>query len=202
MLFPVRKQHNRQAIRLSVFTVSYNIIEGVAAFIFGALTQSTALVAFALDSFIESVSASTMIWRFSKHRSDEEEEKTEQRAYKIVGYSFLILGAYVLYQALNNLIRMEEPERSLFGAGIATVSLIIMPFISRAKYRLGKKIGSKSMVADSRQTLICVMLSAVLLVGTGLNYFFGIWWADPLAAVVIALFLLRESYEMRKGHPH
>lgn len=202
MLFPVRKQHHRQAIRLSVFTVSYNIVEGVAAFTFGALTQSTALVAFALDSFIESISASTMIWRFRRHRSTAEEEKTEQRAYKIVGYSFLVLGAYVLYQALNNLIRMEEPERSLFGAGIASVSLIIMPFVSRAKYRLGKKIGSKSMVADSRQTLICVMLSSVLLVGTGLNYFFGIWWADPLAAVVIALFLLRESYEMRKGHLH
>lgn len=198
----MKKQYHQQATKLSVFTVSYNIIEGVAAFTFGALTQSTALVAFALDSFIESISASTMIWRFGKHRDDAEEEKTEQRAYKIVGYSFLVLGTYVLYQALSNLIRMQEPERSLFGAVIATVSLIIMPFVSRAKYRLGKKIGSKSLVADSRQTLMCVMLSAILLMGTGLNYFFGIWWADPLAAVAIALFLLRESFEMRKGHIH
>lgn len=198
----MKQQYHRQATKLSVFTVSYNIIEGVAAFTFGAFTQSTALIAFALDSFIESISASTMIWRFRKHRSAAEEEKTEQRAYKIVGYSFMILGAYVFYQALNNLIRMEEPDRSLFGMVVATASLIIMPFLSRAKYRLGKKIGSKSLKADSRQTLICVMLSAILLVGTGLNYFFGIWWADPLAAIAIALFLLRESFEMRKGHVH
>lgn len=198
----MKKQYHQKATKLSVFTVSYNVIEGVSAFVVGSLTSSTALLAFALDSFIESISASTMIWRFRKHRSDADEAKTEKNAYKIVGYSFMVLGAYVLYQALNNLIRMEEPDRSLFGAIIAAVSLIIMPFVSRAKYRLGKKIGSKSLIADSRQTLICVMLSAILLVGTGLNYFFGIWWADPLAAVAIALFLLRESFEMRKGHLH
>lgn len=198
----MKKQYHQQAVKLSAFTVSYNIIEGVSAFIFGTLTQSTALVAFALDSFIESISASTMIWRFRKHRTDAEEEATEKRAYKIVGYSFLILGAYVLYQALSNLLQKEEPDRSLFGVIVAIASLIIMPMLFKAKYRLGKKIGSKSLVADSRQTLACVILSAILLVGTGLNYFFGIWWADPVAAIAISLFLLRESFEMRKGHAH
>lgn len=198
----MKKQYHQQALKLSFFTVGYNIIEGVSAFIFGALTSSTALVAFALDSFIESISASTMIWRFRKHRTDAEEEATEKRAYKIVGYSFLILGAYVLYESLSKLLQKEEPERSLFGVIVATASLIIMPILFKAKYRLGKQIASKSLVADSRQTLVCVMLSAILLVGTGLNYFFGIWWTDPAAAILIAIFLLRESFEMRKGHAH
>ncbi len=198
----MKKQHHRQALKLSVFTVAYNIVEGVAAFVFGAFTNSTALVAFGLDAFIESVSASTMVWRFSRHRSKAEEEKTEARAFKIVGWSFLVLGGYVLYKALSNLINEVEPEQSLIGMIIASMSLIVMPFLFRAKYKLGKKIGSKSLVADSKQTFACLMLSAVLLVGTGLNYFFGLWWADPLAAVIISVLLLRESYEMLRHGSH
>lgn len=198
----MKKIHHKKALKLSIFTVSYNVVEGVGAFIVGSFTHSTALLAFGLDSFIESLSASTMIWRFARHRADEEEEKTEKRAFKIVGYSFFILGVYVLYQAVTKLIQSEEPERSFFGMLIAAMSLIIMPFIFRAKNRLGKQIGSRSLVADSKQTLACIFLSAILLIGTGLNYFFGIWWADPVAAIAIALFLIRESLEMRKGHSH
>jgi cation diffusion facilitator family transporter len=198
----MKKQYHQKALKLSLFTVSYNVVEGLAALIVGTFTNSTALVAFALDSFVESLSASTMIWRFAKHRSDEEEDRIEKKAFKIIGYSFLILGAYILYEAVTKLIQAEEPDRSLFGMIVAIASLIIMPILFKAKYRLGKQIGSQSLVADSKQTLACVVLSAVLLVGTGLNYFFGLWWADPVAAILIALFLLRENWEMRKGEGH
>jgi divalent metal cation (Fe/Co/Zn/Cd) transporter len=136
-----------------------------------------------------------MIWRFSKHRSEEDEERAEQKAQKLVAYTFFILGAYVLIDASLALITGEEPEKSLIGIVIAVLSLLIMPSIALAKYRLGKQIKSRSLVADSKQTFACVIMSVTLLLGVGLNYLFGFWWADPVAGIAIALLLFNEGKE-------
>lgn len=198
----MKKQYHQKAIRLSIFTVAYNVVEGIVAVSLGAASGSIALVGFGLDSFIESLSGSVMIWRFGKQRSDVEEEKSERTAYKLVGYTYFILGTFVLYEAVNTLIVNESVEQKPYGAIIAVVTLMVKPVLFRAKYRLGKKIGSASLVADSKQTLACIMLSCTLLLGAGLNYFFGLEWADPVAAIAIALLLLREGLEMREGHHH
>lgn len=194
-----QEKNRMKAMWLSVATVGYNVVEGIAAVTVGLLTNSSALLAFGLDSFIESLSGSVMIWRFGKHREEEEETKAEQRALKLVGYTFFILGAYVLFEASKQLIEQEAPEKSLFGIVVAVLSLLIMPFLMRAKYKTGKALGSKSLVADSKQTFACIIMSGTLLLGVGLNYLFDIWWADPIAGIFIALLLFHEGKEVLEG---
>jgi cation diffusion facilitator family transporter len=192
-------QHKR-AFYLSVFTVAYNFLEGVVSVAAGMVSGSIALVGFGLDSFVESLSGGIMIWRFRGlgNLSHEEEERMEAKAARLVAYTFFVLGVYVLYESLKKLILRELPEPSLLGILIAVVSLVVMPVLFFMKHRTGKSIGSRSLIADSRQTLACCFLSLALLAGLGLNYLFGIWWADPLAGMVIVLFLFREGREILK----
>lgn len=186
----------KRALLLSYFTVGYNVIEGLASIAAGVIAGSSALIGFGTDSFVESLSGSIMIWRFRKHSNmtHEEEERIEKKAVKFVAYAFFILGVYVIFESAKTLYLQEQPEKSLIGIIIAIASIIIMPVLFYLKYRTGKSIKSKSLVADSKQTFACVMLSFALLLGLGLNYFFGIWWADPLAGFVIAGFLIKEGY--------
>jgi len=191
---------HKKAFYLSVFTVVYNLIEGVVSVGAGTVTGSIALVGFGLDSFVESLSGGIMIWRFRErgNLSHEEEERIEAKAAKLVGYTFFVLGVYVLYESLKKLILREIPEPSLLGIMIAIASLAVMPGLFFMKYRIGKSIGSRSLLADSKQTLVCCYLSIALLLGLGLNYLFGIWWADPAAGIVIVGFLMREGYAILK----
>jgi len=188
---------HRKALLLSYFTVVYNVIEGLVCILAGALAGSIALIGFGLDSAIESLSGGVMIWRFSLHGrvSEEEEERIENRAAKLVGYTFFILGLYVLYGSAERLIRAEEPEPSLLGIIIAAVSLVVMPALAKAKYRTGEALGSRGLMADSKETLACAWLSAALLIGLGLNYWIGLWWADPVTGLIVVIFLFREGYE-------
>ena len=185
---------NKKALILSYFTVIYNVIEGVVSILVGAISNSVALTSFGIDSFMESLSGSVMIWRFRKHASltDEEAEKMEQRAVKLVGYTFFILGAYVLYESGSKLYLQEKPDPSLVGIIIAVLSLIIMPFLAYMKNDTGKKLNSHSLVADSKQTYVCTMMTIALLLG--LNYVYGIWCADPAAGIAISFLLFKEGY--------
>ncbi|MCG3117855.1 MAG: cation transporter [Candidatus Manganitrophus sp. SA1] len=187
----------RRALRLSYFTVGYNLIEGIVSIAAGLLAGSVALVRFGLDSFVESLSGTVMIWWFSSHQAltPEEEARREARAVRLVGCAFLILGAYVTYESIEKLVRREAPDPSLQGLIIATLSIIMMPTLFYLKYKTGKALGSRSAVADSKQTLACVFLSVALLIGLGLNYLYGFWWADPVAGLVIVLFVMREGYQ-------
>jgi divalent metal cation (Fe/Co/Zn/Cd) transporter len=190
----------RKALRLSYFTVGYNVVECALALLAGAWAGSIALVGFGLDSFVESLSGGVMIWRFARHETltPEEEERIERRAIKIVGYTFFILAAYVLYESLHKLVFQEVPAPSLLGIGIAGASLLIMPVLFFLKYRTGQSLGSASLMADSKQTLACALLSLALLIGLGLNYLYRVWQADPVIGLVIAALLAREGYQTLK----
>lgn len=190
----------KKALSLSYFTVGYNVLEGVVSIFAGMLAGSIALVGFGLDSFVESLSGGVMVWRFSKHGkiSEEEEEKVEKKAARFVAYTFFVLGIYVLYESVKKLILQEVPEKSLLGIIIAIVSMIAMPVLFYMKYQTGKAIGSRSLMADSKQTLACMFLSMALLIGLGLNYLYGLWQADPIAGLVIVVFLIKEGYEALK----
>lgn len=187
---------HRKALVLSYFTVGYNILEGIASILAGLLAGSIALIGFGMDSFVESLSGSVMIWRFRKHgqMSKEEEERIEAKAVKLIAYTFFILGAYVLYESLKKLYFQDIPEPSLFGIIIAIASIIVMPVLFYMKYRTGKTINSRSLVADSKQTLVCCILSVALLIGLGLNYLYGFWQADPIVGLITVFFLVREGY--------
>jgi len=188
---------HRKALLLSYFTVAYNIAEGTVSIVAGAMAGSVALIGFGLDSAIESLSAGVMIWRFSLHGkvSRQQEERVERKATQLVAFTFFGLGAYVLYEAAQKLYTAEAPDPSLLGIVIAVVSLIVMPTLARAKRLTGMQIGSRGLVADSKETLACAWLSAALLIGLGLNYLFGLWWADPVVGLVVVAFLFREGYE-------
>lgn len=191
---------HKRALLISYLTVGYNILEGVISVLAGYLAGSIALVGFGLDSFVEFLSGGIMIWRFRRQAdlTPEEEEHREKLAVKLVGWTFIILAAYVLYESLKKLVFQEAPAPSLLGIAIATISLIIMPLLFFLKLHISEKLGSASLKADAKQTLACAFLSLALLVGLGLNYLIGFWQADPVIGLVIAVFLVREGYETLK----
>ncbi|HDY68316.1 MAG: cation transporter [Candidatus Scalindua sediminis] len=190
----------KKALLLSYFTVGYNVLEGIVSIIAGLLAGSVALVGFGLDSFVESLSGSVMIWRFRKHgqMTEEEEERVELKATRLIAYTFFILGFYVLYESVKKLCFHEIPYPSLLGIIIAIVSIIVMPVLFYIKYQTGKSINSRSLMADSKQTLACVFLSVALLIGLGTNYLYGLWWADPIVGLIIVIFLIKEGYATLK----
>ncbi|MEV7205305.1 MULTISPECIES: cation transporter [unclassified Streptomyces] len=196
---PARREILARRIRLLVAaTITYNVIEAVVALTAGTMASSTALIGFGLDSVIEVSSAAAVAWQFSaaEHAVREAREKTTLR---IIAVSFFALAAYVTFDAIRALIGSGEAERSIPGMVIAALSLAIMPFLSAAQRRAGREIGSASAVADSKQTLLCTYLSAVLLVGLVLNAALGWSWADPIAALVIAGIAVKEGREAWRG---
>ena len=188
----------RRALRLSYFTVGYNIVEGVVSVAFAYQAGSPALLGFGVDSFVESASGGIMIWRFSspEGRTSQEHLRRELRAVRLVAYALLVLAAYVAYESATKLYYGEAPERYLAGILIAAVSLVAMPVLFVLKRRTAETLASRSLAADAKQTLGCMMLSVALLVGSGIHYLAGWWQADPLAGLVIALFLVREGYKV------
>ncbi|MBM7786559.1 cation diffusion facilitator family transporter [Tenggerimyces flavus] len=179
-------------------TISYNVVEAVVAISAGTIASSTALIGFGLDSVVEVSSAAAVAWQFSA-RDHAVREAREQRALRIIAVSFFALAAYVTFESIRSLLTGGEAEHSTVGLVLAALSLAVMPGLSYAQRRAGRQLGSASAVADSKQTLLCTYLSAVLLVGLGLNSLFGWSWADPLAALVIAGVAVKEGIEAWRG---
>ena len=159
----------------------------------GALASSIALVGFGLDSVVETASGVALLWRFKQSSLDE--ATAESRALKLVGLTFFALAAYVGYEAVCDLWFRRAPDFSLAGLILAAVSLVVMPVLGVAKRRLAGELKSRALAADSQETLFCSYLSATLLLGIALNGLFGWWWADPVAALVIAVLMVREGRE-------
>ncbi|WP_405482995.1 cation transporter [Streptomyces anulatus] len=196
---PARREVLAKRIRLLVAaTITYNVIEAVVAITAGKLASSTALIGFGLDSVIEVSSAAAVAWQFSA-REHAVREAREKATLRIIAVSFLVLAAYVTVDSVRALTGTGEAERSVLGIVIAALSLAIMPFLSAAQRKAGRELGSASAVADSKQTLLCTYLSAVLLIGLVLNATLGWSWADPVAALVIAAIALKEGRDAWQG---
>lgn len=162
------------------------------------LAGSVALVGFGFDSFIESASGGAVLWRLHLDHP-EKRERSERTALKLVGAGFLILAAYVTFDAVKAIINREPPEATYLGIGIAALSLVVMPLLAKAKRRVARELHSHAMEADARQTDICMYLSAILLGGLLLNALFGWWWADPVAALVMIPIIVREGMAALRG---
>ena len=196
---PARRDAPTRRIRLLVaVTITYNVIEAVVAITAGTLASSTALIGFGLDSVIEISSAAAVAWQFSA-TDPAVREAREQRTLRIIAVSFFVLAAYVTVDSIRSLTGTGEAESSTPGIVIAALSLLVMPFLSAAQRKAGRELGSASAVADSKQTLLCTCLSAVLLVGLLTNSLFGWTWADPIAALVIAVIAVKEGREAWQG---
>ena len=193
---PARRRLLERRMRWVVAaTISYNVVEAAVALIAGRVASSSALIGFGLDSVVEVLSAAAVAWQFS----GRDPESRERAAMRTIALSFFGLAAFVTVEAARSLWGGVEAAHSSVGIVLAAVSLVVMPFLSWFERRTGRELGSASAVADSRQTLICTYLSAVLLVGLVLNSTLGWWWADPIAAVVIAAFAIREGVEAWRG---
>jgi divalent metal cation (Fe/Co/Zn/Cd) transporter len=195
-LAPGRRDVLRQRIRMVVaITIAWNVVEAVVALIAGGIASSAALIGFGLDSIVEVLSAAAVAWQFAA----PDPEKREKVALRVIAVSFFALAAYVSVDAVLSLFRLREPEHSPVGIAIAALSLVVMPFLSWFERRTGRELGSTSAIADSKQTLICTYLSAALLVGLLLNSLLDWSWADAVAALVIAVFAVREGIEAWRG---
>ena len=190
----------RKGLWLEYFTIAYNVLEAAASITFGVIAGSIALTGFGLDSIVESLSGGVLIWRLRRHGqiSKEAEERLEKRATRFVAVTFFLLGLYILFESVSKLVLNEVPEPAPAGIIIAAVSIVVMPLLMWQKYKTGKAINSRALVADSKETLACALLSVALLVGLGANYLFGFWQADPIVGLIIVVFLFREGGEIWK----
>jgi divalent metal cation (Fe/Co/Zn/Cd) transporter len=189
----------QRGIQLEYLTVGWNLLEGLVSVITGTIAGSVALVGFGVDSWIETSSGAVLLWRLHAERSGGHAESLEKKAVRLVGISFLLLAAYITWEASASLVKHEAPEHSIIGIVIAALALIAMPLLARAKRRTAQTLLSAALQADSRQTSICAYLSVILLGGLLLNAVLGWWWADPVAALIMVPIIVKEGYDGLRG---
>ena len=192
----------RIALWLVGATLAYNVVEAVIALASGAAADSIALIGFGLDSGIEVAAAAVMLWRISLEARGvrgERLERAERTVRRFIGGTFLALAAYVTAQAGFTLWLRDAPSESLVGIALAVASLVIMPLVAWGKLRAAREIGSAALRAEARETLACSYLSFALLLGLAANGTAGWWWADPLAALAMVPWLVKEGREGLSG---
>lgn len=190
------------ALRLEYLTVGWNVVEGVVAIAAALAAGSVALLAFGIDSFVECASGGILIWRLRAEKTAKDAaaiERLDRRAHQLVGGSLFALAAWVVFDASKALYTQERPQASVVGIGLLLLSIAAMYWLARAKRRAAAALRSRALEADSFQTSACFWLSIVGLVGVGLNAAFGFWWADPVAALGIAVLLVKEGREGLRG---
>lgn len=177
------------------FTITYNVIEAIVAVWAGVLASSAALIGFGLDSVVEVLSAAAITWQFTR----KDPERWETVTVKTIGIAFFALAAYVSIDAVLALVGQEGPDRSPLGLGITALSLVVMPLLAWIEVRTGRELGSKSVMADAKQLILCIYLSGAVFIGLVLDSLFGWWWADSVAALVVAVLAVREGLEAWRG---
>lgn len=190
----------RRGQLLSWVTLGYNTLEGVIAVGAGVMAGSIALVGFGFDSLIEVAASVAALWRLGADVDLAERERAERLTLRIVGFLFIVLALYVGLDAAKTLMRHEAPDESTVGIVLAAASLIVMPLLARAKRNVAISLGSSALRSEAQQTQLCTYLSGILLGGLVLNALFGMWWADPLAALIMVLIIGKEGVEALRGH--
>jgi divalent metal cation (Fe/Co/Zn/Cd) transporter len=189
----------RRSRRLNYATLAYNSLEGMLSISAGLLAGSIVLVGFGADSLIELTAGVAALWRLQADLNPARRERAEQQTLRVIGCCFLALAAYVSFEAIGALASRAAPDRSPLGVGIAAASLIVMPFLARAKRAVAFQLCSGALAAEAKQTLICTYLSAILLTGLGLNGVWGWWWADPVAGLAMVPLIAWEGIEGIRG---
>jgi divalent metal cation (Fe/Co/Zn/Cd) transporter len=197
-----RAEALRHGLALEYLTVGWNVVEGLVAVTAALMAGSVALLGFGVDSFVECASGLVLLWRLSAERRGMDEEAVEQldgRAHKLVAFSLFALAVYIALDAGHALWRHEHPEPSAVGIALTAISIIVMQWLARAKRRTAAALASRALEADAFQTTACFWLSIVTLAGIGLNAALGWWWADPVAALAMTLFIAKEGREAWRG---
>jgi divalent metal cation (Fe/Co/Zn/Cd) transporter len=192
----------RRAFWLEYLTIGWNVAEAAIALTFGIIAGSLALTAFGIDSVIEVFAAVVVVFELRGHGRHGEEHGAARVFLGLIGTSFFLLAAYIVIQATWDLLAKSRPHESIPGIILTALSLATMWLLAVAKHREGHRIECPPLIADSRETRLCSLLSAVALAGLALNAAFGWWWADPIAALGIAALALAEGVEaLSGGHP-
>jgi divalent metal cation (Fe/Co/Zn/Cd) transporter len=187
----------RKARLLSWLSLAWMGAEGAIALTAGVLAGSIALISFGLDSVIEGFASVIIVWRFTGSRLLS--HAAERRAQKLVAIQFFLLAPYVVFEALHKLVSGEQPETSWLGIALVTSSAIGMPFLGIAKRRLADELGSVATRGEGTQNLLCAYLAAAVLVGLLGNALLGLWWLDPVAALVVAAIAVKEGRVSWRG---
>jgi divalent metal cation (Fe/Co/Zn/Cd) transporter len=192
----------QHALRLEYLTVGWNVIEGIVAIAAALAAGSVALLAFGIDSFVECASGGILIWRLRAEKTAKDAaaiERLDRRAHQLVGWSLFALAGWVVFDASQALYTREHAEPSVVGMSLLVFSIAVMYWLAKAKRRAATALKSRALEADSFQTTACFWLSIVGLAGVGLNAAFGFWWADPVAALGIAVLLVKEGRQGLRG---
>jgi len=192
----------QRGLALNYLTIGYNVLEAVVALGAGIVSGSVALVGFGLDSVIEVTASGAAQWRLRADIDASRRERVEHVTLRIIGWSFLALAVYVVFDSANALLRREPPERSIVGLVLLALSAIVMPVLARAKRRVARAMTSRALEADAMQTSLCAYLSVIALVGVALNTALGWWWADPVAALAMVPIIAKEGVEGVRGEAH
>lgn len=195
VILPNRPALVRRAMILEAAIITYNLAEGAISIVAGIIASSVVLVGFGIDSAIEVSAALVVLYHLSRSR-EEEQPSWEHNVARLVGLTLLALAVYVTGRAIFNLITETRPEESYVGIGVTAASVVVMPVVSRLQLQYAKRINSMALAADSRETLACTYLSIAALLGLGANAVFGWWWADPMAALIVAALVAREGWEV------
>ena len=196
---PDRASLVRRGLWLNYLTIAYNSLEAVVAIVAGLLAGSVALISFGFDSVIEVTASGAAQWRLRSDWRHERRERIEHVTQRIIGWTFLALGAYVAYDSAKTLLLRESPARSALGVGILALSVVVMPLLARAKRGIAVAMGSRALEAEAQQTSLCAYLSIIALAGVALNAVAGWWWADPVSALVMVPIIAKEGLEGIRG---
>jgi len=196
---PNRTKLVQRGRTLQYVTIAWNSLEFVIAVAAGFWAGSIALVGFGFDSAIEVTSSLAALWRLGRDSDEESREQAERRSLQLIGACFLLLASYILYEAIDNLVERIPPQHSIVGIVLAALSLIVMPLLVHLKRKVATSLESGALEAETRQTQICAYLSAILLVGLGLNAWLDWWWADPMAGLAMVPFIAWEGWEAIRG---
>ncbi len=183
----------RRAVVLNRVTIGWNVCEAIIALTAAVLAGSVGLFAFGLDSTVEVSASLILAWRLAQERRTGCSQESDRKAQRAIAISFAALATYVTYAAVSDLVRHERPQGTVLGIVLAALSLMVMPFLARAKRRLAPVLGSRAQESEAAQTSLCALMSGVLLVGLLLNTVAGWWWADPIAALGIAALAALEA---------
>jgi divalent metal cation (Fe/Co/Zn/Cd) transporter len=187
----------RRAKVLSWASLAYMAIEGLVAVVAGIVAGSIALIGFGLDSAIEGFASVVIVWRFTGWRTLS--HRAEERAQRLVAIQFFVLAPYVAVESIRTLVNGSHADETIVGIALAASSLVVMPWLGRAKQRIGARIGSSATASEGKQNMLCAYLAAALLVGLLGNALFGAWWLDPLVGLFIAAVAVQEGLESWRG---
>ena len=191
----------RTALILVFAGLLWSLVEAVVAFWAGIQAESVAILAFGLDSIVELLAGGVLVWRLKTERDESEAEAAERKAQRLLGLSFFLLAAYiVLHSGANLLGWFPEPKPSLVGVGIVVASAVVMSVLYVGKMRIATRMQSRSLRAEAMESLFCDLQDLTILIGLGLNSLFSWWWADPVSALFLVPFFIKEGRENFSGH--